>query len=311
MKRIIKHISILILLIVVYSCEKPAPTELVINGVELQDNVEINVIPNDPDSFDYTNGYDSTGITSPAPRYSSVVTVGSIRTSYKNFASLNNLATKSILAQAIFYDKSKPIILGTGKLVGYRTRNLGTVLFENQVARLVPLSIKIKNAVKDSVIGFYHLLYKRDNIGDPFEFNFNSKIDFKLRISGNLAVHAQIPTPNEIIATVETSEKVESKDLQFVLKWKGNDTGKVDIIIGGIKRGFNKSEITPFYNLKTEDDGKFVVPKSLLKDFPFGQFKRIVFTLIRQKVVDKLQNNTLNDNFIAAYSIHNIQLDIP
>ena len=305
MKRIINYIAILILAVTFYSCQKPAPTELVTNDSESQDKVTISIVPNEPDSFEYTNGYDSTGIISPVPKYTSVVTVSSTKTTYKSNT------TNAYLAQAIFYDKTKPINLRTGKLIGFRTRSLGIVQFGNHIARLAPLSIKIKNSAKDSVIGFYHLLYRKSNFGDPFEFNFNSKIDFKLKIMGIPPVNFQIPTPEEISGSIESSGSLTKGNLRYTLKWNGINDGKIDIIIGGIKRGFNKSEVSPFLNLRTADDGELILPASLLKDFPFNQFERVVFTFIRKKVVDKFTDNTLEDNFIAAYSIHNIQLGIP
>jgi len=293
------------LITVLYSCQKPTPTELVSNDSGLQDKVTVSIVQKEPDSFEYTNGYDSTGIISPEPKYSSVITVSSTKTTYKNSI------TNSYLAQAIFYDKTKPINLGTGKTIGFRTRNLGTVQFGNHFARLTPLSIKIKNAAKDSVIGNYYLLYRKSNFGDPFEFDFNSKIDFELKVMGMPVISLQIPTPKEISGTIESTGNITKGNLQYTLKWNGNIDGKIDIIIGGIKKGINKSEVSPYLNLRASDDGKLILPAGLLKDFPFDQFERIVFTFIRKKVVDKFTDNTLEDNYIAAYSIHNIQLDIP
>ena len=95
------------------------------------------------------------------------------------------------------------------------------------------------------------------------------------------------------------------------MKWNRRNDGKIEIIIGGIKRTSNKQEIYPFYKLRTPDDGQLIIPSYLLKDFPYSQYGKIVFTFIRQKTYDYEPDNTLNDHSITAQSIHSILLDIP
>jgi hypothetical protein len=304
-KRTVEYIIISILVIIHYSCQKPSPTELVSNNSMPQDNVTVSIVQNEPNTFEYSNGYDSTGIISPEPKYTSLITVSSVTTSNKS------TTANSYLARAIFYDKTKPINLVSGRTIGFGTRNMGIVQFGNHFARLTPLLMKIKHAARDSVIGNYYLLYRKNNFGDPFEFDFNSKIDFRLKIMGNPAIYFQIPTPVEISGIIESSGSITQGNLKYTLKWNGINDGKIDIIIGGIMKGHNKAEVSPYLNLRTEDDGDLKLPVSLLKNFPFNQFDRIVFTFIRKKVVDKFTNSTLEDNYIAAYSIHNIQMDIP
>ncbi len=304
MKNLIKYVFIIFLAAAFYSCEKPAPTELV---ADESAGLEIEIVPLEPDAYDYSTGYDSTGVIGAKQKYSSVITVSSIKTSNKN------LTTQSTVARAIFYDKTLPIFTSNGRMVCYRTRKLGGVYFENRLAKEVDLSIKIlnKGAAKDTVIGKYHLLHKRNNIGDPFEFNFNSFIDFKLKLMGTTLTQFQIPTPQEITGSVETSGNLQDADNLFTLRWNGNGNGNIYIIIGGIKKASGTSAVFPYFKLTATDNGSLTIPAYLLKNLPYNNLNKIVFTFIRGKKIDSNQDNTLKDNFIAAYSIHNIQLDIP
>lgn len=304
MKNIIKNIVLLFLISAIYSCEKPAPTELV--GDESTD-LEVEVVPMEPGTYDYSNGYDSTGVTLAKQEYSSVVTVSSVKTTN------NNLTTKSTLARALFFDKTLPIQTPGGKIISFKTRKMGNVYFENRLAREVDLSIKLLNrgAAKDTVIGKYHLLHKRNNLGDSFDFNFNSFIDFKLKLLGSTFTHFQIPTPQEITGVVETTDNSLDENNLIKLSWNGTGTGSIDIIIGGINKVSGASSVSPYFKLTASDDGSLSLPAYLLKNFPFNELDKIVFTFIRKKETDINQDNTLKDNFIAAYSIHNIQLDIP
>ncbi len=304
MKNRITNIVLLILALAFFSCEKPAPTELV--NIESTD-LEIEVVPMEPGTYDYSNGYDTTGVTLAKQDYSSVVTISSVKTTS------NNLTAKSTLARALFFDKTLPITTPNGKTICFRTRKIGSVYFENRLAREVDLSIRLlmNGAAKDSVIGKYHLLYRRNNKGDDFDFNFNSSIDVKLKLLGSTLAHFQIPTPNEITGAVKTTDNLVDEDNLFMLSWNGTGTGTVDIIIGGIKKGQWASPVSPYYKLSVQDNGSLTIPSYLLKNFPFEELDKIVFTFIRKKEVDTNQDNTLKDNFIAAYSIHNIQLDIP
>ncbi|MCX6150640.1 MAG: hypothetical protein NTX22_08970 [Ignavibacteriales bacterium] len=306
MKKLFIHIVVFILAFVLYSCEKPSPTELAVDENQTNENLAIEVIAKEPDNFVYSNGYDSTGITSPVPNFSSVISVSSVKTTYKT------KTIKIVLAQAIFFDKNQPIKIRSGRTVGYKTRTLGMVLFDEHPARLVPFIVHRKehNAVRDSVVGSYHILYKKENIGDPFNFVHESNVDFKLRVMGNIVTHFQIPTPKEIIGSVEIKGN-NNLERNFLLSWNGSTQGKIDVVIGGIKKGVDKKEVFPFFKLRARDNGELLIPAYLWKDFPFSLYDKIVFTFIRQKVFDYEPNSTLNDHSISAQSIHSIQLDIP
>jgi hypothetical protein len=307
MKRIIKDILVLVFLFGFYSCEKPAPTELTQDENISENNLEIEIIPTDSPDLVYSNGYDSTAITSPIPKYSSIISVGDVKTTYKS------KTINSVLAQAIFFDKGQPVNIRQGRVIGYRTRTLGSVFFDDRRAGLVPYIIHFRDfgAVKDSSVGSYHLLYKRENIGDHINFRYESSIDFKLKVLGSLAVNFQIPTPKEIIGEAEVVAGTAGAERNYLLNWNGSNKGKIDIVIGGIKKTSYTQEIFPFFKLRTPDDGRLLIPSYLLKDFPYSQYNKIVFTFIRQITYDYEPNNTLDDHSITAQSIHSVLLDIP
>lgn len=292
------------LLLVLSSCAEESPVELKDDIVSADDPLEVEVITSDPETYVYTNGYDSTGVVSPVLSTSSFVAVSSIK------YTIQNKLFRASRAQAIFTDKSQPVKLPSGKTLGFRTRAQGTVRFDNIPARIQPYRIKYRyqSALRDTLLGTYYLLSRKEGRGDDFNFRHDSKISFSVRSFQGKQEHYEINTPGEISGEVIASGSFSRGNPAFVLKWNSAGEGTVEIIIGAaFKSG---DDVTPYYRLTTRDDGQLKIPAYLLKNFPYSSDSRLVFSFIRKKV-SEFNSELLNDVSIQAQSIHNIQYDIP
>ncbi|MGE5399501.1 MAG: hypothetical protein ACM3S2_03800 [Ignavibacteriales bacterium] len=303
MKKIFIHIGLFVLLVSLAACNKPQPTELFSDDPQEQSNLEITTISPE-NEFIYSSGYDSTALSSLNSKFSSVISVSSVKTTYKA------RTVRISLASAVFFDKAQPVKGPGGKMFSYRTKSPGVVSFENVPARMMPFigTFRDMGMRKDTLLGFYYLLYKYDNQGDPFIFQHDSHIDFKLKTMTRTE-HFEIPTPAEILGEVDLTGSLQKKNLEFTLRWNGIKQEKVEVIVGGTNG--SGTAVTPFFSLHAQDNGKTRIPASLLKNLPLDQFGRIVFTLIRKKVTQYDSNSTLKDNSIVAQSVHSIQVDIP
>lgn len=301
MKNTFKYSLLLVTSLVFFRCSKPLPTELVSDE---QETIGIELISTDPNEIVYSNGYDSTGITNTVPTSSSVINLSFSKTTSRL------LTYNTTIAQAYFFDKTQPVKLHSSKTIGYRTKTPGIVSFGKKKARVTECRIKFKDqgVVSDTSLGEYYLLYKRGKLGDQFNFVHNSSIEFELK-TGTDSYPLEIPTPLEINGELEVSGSRGKKNLEFILKWNKSGQDSIDIILGGIVKG--TKETFPYYSVRILDNGKFKFPSSLLKNFPFNKFDKLVFTFIRKKIKEVESSSILGNSYIAAQSIHNIQVDIP
>jgi len=282
-------------------CDKPAPTEL----VQEEDPLEVEIITEDTEDELYSSGYDSTGfVYNPSRGFANIITVSGIKTSYKN----STFSTSH--AQAIFFDKSLQVLSPDGRLIGYNTRILGNVDFNTKRAKLREFRIWFKDRrtgnIKDTLLGYRHVLHRKPLIfDDDFNFQYNSSVNFDFDpVIGN-SVHFNIPTPSEINGLVRFER--HGNNLTGTITWNAAHSEKFEIIIGGSHRGTGK--IFPLYRLKTRDDGRLEIPRSLLNHIPLNRFERFVFSIIRKKEFH-IENND-NDLFILSQSIHSLVVDIP
>ncbi|MDP4173988.1 MAG: hypothetical protein Q8933_08475 [Bacteroidota bacterium] len=305
MKKLSAYILITLIPLLLFACSKPLPTELVGNeSSDEQSSLEFNTISSD-DELLYKNGYDSTGTDLSVPSTSVVISASSIKTTYKSKTEVKELA------EAAFFDREMPVKRQGGKLLGYRTKLLGVVSFNNLQARVVPFmaSFREHGAIKDTLLGSYFLLYKNNNSGDPFNFVHDSNIHFRLKGIMNRSDEFEISTPKEISAEVDVSGSLSNNDLSFKIKWDKALQGKIQILISGLS--ISQKNTVPFAKIYTDDKGLAKIPSSFLKDFPLANFDRIVFTLSRRKTTEYKSGSIIKDNTIVAQTIHSIQLDIP
>lgn len=295
------HIVIFVLAIVFYSCEKPLPTELYSDPEEQQGNIEIEVLSGDPESpvVDYT--YDTTGVFAPFHKASTVVLYNNIKNTSKGKTS------EVTTARAYFYDKSSPI-KSKGRILGYATKASGLVKFGGKIARLDKniLKYKDKGIIKDTVTGPFYHLKKWDGHGDDIAYEFGSKLQFTVEGQGNRDYQQDIYTPAEITGKVEINTSSDNVK-RFLLTWNKADGGRIEIIIGGLKK---EGILLPLFRLKTDDDGSLVLPQTLLAKIPAAVFERVSFLFIRKVEQSYNTNSVVKDIYFASQSIHSIQVEI-
>lgn len=306
MKKRFTYVILLASALFLCSCQEPAPTELIDEEPEA---IEIQAISADSEHNVYENGFDSTRYISENSRFSSLIRLSLVRTTFLKPGKHDSvMTTGSAVAEAVFYDTLKKVFLpGTGRFAGYRTKYLGKVYFGNDTASLSPFAMRFrdKGTVKNIGLGPYYVLRKGDHPGSP-AFPYNSEITFKVKSVFD-AEQVSIPTPSKIEGSVAVKGKKNS-GLSFELSWNALNKGKIEIIVGGSRSG--KKEVFPYFSIKTADSGRLKVPEKLLKGFPFDKYQRITFSFIRK---NEYQQTTrlMKDINIAVQSVHIVQSEIP
>lgn len=288
MKTIIKYFKLLLITGTFISCSNPQPTEL----IEDSDPVEIEVVNKnlaEPTSF----GIDSSGTNDNPSRFTNVITVSGIKLSGQSSSIYTSFA------QAVFFDKSKPVIVRNNRIIGYNTITPGIVYFNNKRAEIRPLVIKYA-LNKDTLLGLRYILHSRAGLGDPFNFEYNSKINFKFEPILLPAISFDIPTPEEIFVTFKLSGKRQTSNINLLLEWNASRVKDFMIVLS--------VEDIPLYKIKTIDDGKFKVPDNILKEIA-SRFNRVSFTLIRKYEKHEKGNNS--DLIVVSQSINTIIVDLP
>ncbi|NWF89046.1 MAG: hypothetical protein HXY50_06230 [Ignavibacteriaceae bacterium] len=288
MKSSIKYLFLFLLVQFYVACNSPQPTAL----VEDTDPIEIEVINKnlaEPTSF----GLDSTGISDNPARFTNVITVAGIK--YES----NKDLFKTSFAQAVFFDRSKPVYVLNHRLIGYGTNTPGSVYFNNRRADIRQLVVKY-SANKDTSLGFRYVLYRRAGLGDPFDFEFNSTVNFRFDPILSAPISFDITTPPEIFLNYKLSGQRANKNLALLLEWNAGNVKNFEILlsIGDI----------PLYRIKTADDGKFLIPVKLLQELA-QKFDSINFTLTRK--YEKRESSTFSELIVVSQSIFNISIELP
>ncbi len=309
MKNLTTYCTLIFLIIFLTSCDDPNPTELLFDDTAVDEDIEVDLVADDPNTFVYTNGYDSTGIVESLPRsYSIIYLTGS---KY----SINNVPFREINhAEAVFYDRNRPLRTNSGTEVGFHSNYVGRVFFGEDSALVRSNRISfVENGLQRSVnAGFKYVLSQRVNLNTgQNKFPFGQRVQFRLvnPLNGRVQESLQIPTPLEITGLVLTSGSVQNGDLRINLQWSNSQssTGRIRIVIGGILRG---TDLTfPIYDVNVKDNGIAKIPKWMIDNIQFERFDSLVITFIRQlEFSGRLNDNTLSDSFIVAQSIHNVIL---
>lgn len=283
--------------LIIWGCEKPAPTELIQSGLSTSDSASIEVVTKNLNDQSAGNGYDSTGVIENVTNYSDVIVVSGVKIT-------SNLHTfKLSIAQATFFDKTKPIYDSTGNLFTYRGKFVGGVFFNGYRARIIPYRVSISLLPIDTSLGSQYILYNRTSFrSDPFVFPYDSTINFKLNALNGSVYTIDIPTPPEVTGNVKINGSRDNGNLRAVLDWDANPATKMEIIIGGVIG--DKTKIIPIYKIKTKDDGEFVVPSNLLNSIPTDRFDKLAISFIRRYRITGSNNG--NSVLVLSQSVHTI-----
>jgi hypothetical protein len=303
MKNILTYIAILLTGLFLFSCDKPAPTELV---DDLTDDFEIEILTKDLNDNHITSGTDTSGITQDITGITNLISVSGIKITGGN--KTNHFS----LAQAFFFDKSKPVKYSNGKLLAFRTLSPGTIKFDGLDARIVPYRLQFRDmgALHDTLLGEKYVLYNIINgIPDPFFYRYNSSIsfEFKPHMGQGNNVNFEIATPHEINGNIIINGRKQNRNIEAVLEWNGKGPKRISVIVGVIKQGQINS--ISIYKIRTRDDGRLRIPKRFFSELPLGELQKIVFTFVRS--FENMHRSGNNELFVSSQSIHSIVIDIP
>jgi len=303
MKNIFVYITLLFTGLILFSCDKPAPTELV---DDLENDFEIEFLTKDLNDNYINGGTDTSGITQDLTGITNLISVSGIKITRDN--KTNHLS----LAQAMFFDKSKPVENSSGMIIAYTTIIPGIIRFNGLETRIVPYEIRFRDmgVLKVVLLGEKYVLYNLwQGIPDQFFYNYNSFISFEFQpdIGQGSTTNFDIPTPHEINGNIILNGTKSNRNIEAVLEWNGKGANRISVIVGVIKQGQVIS--IPIYRIRTRDDGSLRIPKRFFSGLPFGDLEKIVFTLVRS--IEKLHRNGTNELFVSSQSIHSIVIDIP
>ena len=303
MKNILTYLVILISGFILFSCDKPAPTQLV---DDLENDFEIEFLTKDLNNNYVNGGADTSGITQDLTGITNLISVSGIK------ITRDNKTNRLSLAQAMFFDKSKPVENSSGMIIAYKTITPGIIRFDGLEARIVPYEIRFRDMgiLKVVLLGEKYVLYNLwQGIPDQFFYNYNSSINFEFQpdIGQGTMSNFDIPTPHEINGNIILNGTKSNRDIEAVLEWNGKGPNRISVIVGVIKQGQLNS--IPIYRIRTGDDGRLRIPKRLFSELPFGDLEKIVFTFVRS--IEKLHRNGINELLISSQSIHSIVIDIP
>lgn len=305
MKRSIYYILISAISLTVFSCGEPAPVELISDIDSGNDKLDIEILSPTPNVINYSNGYDSTGIVGIPPNREAFISISGIKTTYKN------LNIKNTYNAAIFSNLNEPIKEPSGRLLGFKSYDIGIVKFDGYRAHILNRKAKFRigGNERDTTLGFFYVFNGRMGMpGGRYDFPYNSKMDFKLERNSGEVVSFDIPTPEEISGKIKLNGSKERRNLSIDLNWEKSLRGRIEIIIGAAAKN-NLSEILPLVRIKIRDNGFLRIPNNLLKNFPADKFDVMTISICR--IYEYSNRSGITDELIYSKSIHNIMFDVP
>jgi hypothetical protein len=303
MKKILTYLVIFASALILFSCDKPAPTQLV---DDTNNDFEVELLNKNLDDQYYNSGLDTSGITQDLTSITNLISVSGIKITNKD-----NKTFRFSLAQTMFFDKSKPVKYSNGEILAYKTITPGTIKFNGLEARLDSFRIRYRDLGVPKVVtlGQRYILYNLLlGIPDPFFFIYNASVSFEFipyGIGNSFAFN--IPTPPEINGDIILEGSKYEKNLKAALHWNAEQGKRISIVIGLIRQGQELS--IPVYRFRAVDDGEVIIPVRLLNNLPLENFEKVVVTFIRS--YESYHKNGSNDLLVSSQSIHSIVIDIP
>ncbi len=309
MNKKIKYLILLVPLLSLISCGDPSPVEFTDN-TSTTENINVGIVPAKPSTYVYSNGYDSTGIVEPFIDKSTIVNVSGIHNS--NYGSFTNGAYYF----AIFNDKTKPVMGPNNSVVGYKSKFVNSVFFNNVPAQPESNRMKMMNqqhSAIDTSLGFKYVLSSgmgHGMLGVPnYQFPYGSSINVRIYDGSNPPYQFDLSTPTEIIGQVKLQGAVSTNNLSMEVTWNGSSNDSVNVIIGNVNQSSN--DANPIFLFKAANTNSLKVPWPILEKIQFSQSKFLVVTLIKRIIKGIPYNAVIKDSYIASQSIHNIKVDIP
>ncbi len=303
MKNILTYFVIFITGLLLFSCDKPAPTELV---NDVPDELEVEILTKDLDDNYTTSGADTSGITQDITGIANLISVSGIKITHAN--KTNHIS----LAQAMFFDKSRPVRYSNQRILAYKTITPGVIRFNGIEARRVPYEIKYwdMKQPKVALLGEKYLLVNYFfGFPDQFFYNYNASVSFEFVPDSGQGnnVSANISTPPEITGRVILNGSRSNRNIEAALEWNGTGVRRITLIVGVTRNGQQNS--IPIYKIKTADDGQLTIPKRFFNGLPLNELDKITITFVRS--IENYHNSGVNQLLVSSQSIHSILIDIP
>lgn len=301
MKKLIRYLIILSSVLILLSCDKPAPTQLVDDSTD--QTVEYEVLSKDVTDEYYSNGGDTTGVTQDLKDFPNLISLSGVKET-----DINGTAHEYSFGQTIVFDRTKPVYDSHMRLLAYHTITPGVIRIENIREIEVPFHIRYRDngVLIDTTLGNKYILFSR--LHPLFQYRHNARLNFRLTFLNNDFVNFDIKTPKEITGKVELLGKRADGNLRAKLNWNKENSQDVEIVISGRLINDRKT-VMPLYRIKTNDSGELVIPARLISQIPRGQFDRLVFTFIRR--LEEVHTSGENDLRISSQSIHSITISLP
>lgn len=303
MKKLINILFFFLVAIIYYGCEDPLATQLISDSESSDDVIDVELLSPNPNEVDYSTGYDSTGVINPIPTEKGEIIVSGVKTTL-------GLQTEHYgYAQAMFFDKSKPVKNGHGRTVGFHLNSDGIVHFGSKMALKLDHKIRVQaqNGNSDSTLGKKFVTYFA-NRDESNNIMYGGELSFSYRKGMMNKTEFSIPIPLEIIGHIQFRGSFLDKTMMLHLSWNGGlSSKKIEILFGGVEKDERKT--FPIYRFFTIDDGELEIPTDLIKTLPFERFDYVVITFIR-RISRVYEDDVLPKSLISSQSIHNVYLRV-
>lgn len=295
-------LSFSLILLALVGCNEPSPLAIV-NDISENGSTTVEVISQNSTGLDGA-GYDSLGTLSGIPKSTTLLNMVGIKNTIYGNTSYQASATVTI------YDLSSPVYINN-VLMGFRSITPGDVFFKNVKADLLPYRIKLRvgGTRRDTVLGKQYTLGGGINsslFANKFPYNKEFDISFKSTLYNHTFV---ITPPEEVKARVVSQGSIKNNSLSILLEWNGDNQDSVQIIMGGREKG--SLDIIPIFRVVVPDNGRFKMPETIIKNFPYNRHEVIAFSIIRNRFYSGNAGGVVKDYHAYASSIHNISIAIP
>ncbi len=301
MRRIYKILNTLelVIIVLVFGCQKPAPVEI----IDEQDDskyIEVTALGNTNDSIYVSSGVDTTGLTGleSSKHFARMIFAG-VRFD-RTDRSGNIIATESILAEAIFLDKTKPI-QQNGQLLTYTSFDIGDLKINSD--SLIKYQRQIRLLMRDSVIGYVYRLARTYNYQQSYIWN----------ASGSNSIGSfQIPfTTASPIRVLNLDPDTIHISKPLYLKWQCSNP-IVNIIISGEEDiPYSQRRLRPILQFRVNNNkGEITLPVKILQMIPVKLFQRFQFTFASDSKFTSTVSGYPDEVLIYSASIHNILLTV-
>lgn len=260
------------------SCENPVPVDLIDSSQQSDKDLQIEVLSTNPDDETNSSDVDTTGYNNSNFDYQGEIFLS------KNIINYQSTTIESNFAQTILFDKTNPIRNRNNRIIGYRSRNLLNVRYNNHNAREVPYTIKMNQGgnIVDSLLGKKYILFYKSNFiySDSINFEFGSLVNVELVHSPMRRFSQNLLMPEKILGNIKIN-RINDTEYKTILEWNGLNKDNIQIVIGAYTKTLIPILI-PLYRLKTIDDGSLLIPDNLIESIPKDKFGRLAFIFMRQ-----------------------------